>query len=138
MRWLRPSAQGRNHEGRKNNGPDGKPGTEDWQTLLRQHDPADFGIDPRRAIEIRHAAIEAARQSAPQASPWPWRLACAALAMVLLAAGAGDDGRPAPTKENSVVADPGGERRQVQFATPGGTRIIWEINPEFRLREMVP
>ncbi len=122
----------------KNNGAGGKPATEDWQTLLRQHDPADFGIDPRRAIEIRHAAIEAARQSPSQTSPWPWRLAFAALAMVLLAAGAGDDGRPAPTAKNVGVADPGGERRQVQFATPGGTRIIWEINPEFRLREMVP
>jgi len=121
----------------EHDGPDRTSGTEDWQTLLRQHDPANVGIDPRRAIEIRHAAIEVARQSPPQTSPWPWRLAFAALAMVLLLAGAGDDGRP-PVDESAAVATPSGERRQVQFATPGGTRIIWEINPEFRLREMVP
>ncbi len=45
------------------------------------------------------------------------------------------------------VAEPGvmmprvpdaGERRQVQFATPGGTRIIWTIDPEFRLNEVIP
>ena len=112
--------------------------SDDWRSLLRQHDPADRDIDPRRAIEIRHAAIEVARQSERAASPWPWRLAVAAVALVLVAAGAGDDGRPAPATDPVVVADPGAERRQVQFATPGGTRIIWEINPEFRLREMVP
>jgi|SRR5687768_5256870 len=111
---------------------------ENWRSLLREHDPADRSIDPQRAIEIRHAAIEVARQAGPATSPWPWRLAFAALAMVLLAAGAGDDGRPSLTSEPVVVADPGGERRQVQFATPGGTRIIWEINPDFSLREMVP
>jgi hypothetical protein len=120
-----------------NNAPGSKPGTERWQRLLRQHDPADFGIDPQRATEIRHAAIEVARESKAPASPWPLRLAVGALAMVLLAAGAGDDGRTA-NDEPPVVASPGAERRQVQFATPGGTRIIWEINPEFTLREMVP
>jgi hypothetical protein len=31
-----------------------------------------------------------------------------------------------------------GERRQVQFATPGGTRIIWTLDPEFKLPEVVP
>ena len=114
-----------------------EPCANDWRSLLRQHDPADRSIDPRRAIEIRHAAIELARESKAPASPWPWRLAVGALAMVLLAAGAGDDGRTG-TDEAPLVARPGAERRQVQFATPGGTRIIWEINPEFTLREMVP
>ena len=113
------------------------PDAEHWRSLLRQHDPAEGSIDPRRAIEIRHAAIELARESKAPASPWPWRLAVGALAMVLLAAGAGDDGRTV-SEEAPVVAHPGAERRQVQFATPGGTRIIWEINPEFTLREMVP
>jgi hypothetical protein len=114
-----------------------EPDTERWRSLLRQHDPAERSIDPRRAIEIRHAAIELARESKAPASPWPWRLAVGAVAMVLLAAGAGDDGRPV-SDAPPVVASPGAERRQVQFATPGGTRIIWEINPEFTLREMVP
>ena len=112
-------------------------GDHGWRSLLRQHDPADGSVDPQRAIEIRHAAIELARHSEPGVSAWPWRLAAGVLAIVLLAAAAGDDGQR-PIEERPVVASPGGERRQVQFATPGGTRIIWEINPEFAVREMVP
>ena len=30
-----------------------------------------------------------------------------------------------------------GERRQVQFSTPGGTRIIWTIDPKFQLNEVI-
>lgn len=115
----------------------GSEGAGEWRSLLRQFDPARGSIDPQRAVEIRHAAIELARGTTRAVSPWPWRLAVGAIAIVLLAAGAGDDGRPV-TDEAPVVAAPAGERRQVQFATPGGTRIIWEINPEFTLREMVP
>ena len=33
---------------------------------------------------------------------------------------------------------PGTERRQIHFATPGGTRIIWELNPRFTLQEALP
>ena len=29
----------------------------------------------------------------------------------------------------------GGERRQLQFSTPGGTRIIWVFDPGFHLKE---
>jgi hypothetical protein len=29
------------------------------------------------------------------------------------------------------------DRLQVQFATPGGTRIIWTIDPQFRLNEVL-
>lgn len=110
---------------------------ERWQALLRRHDPASESGDPGRAMEIRHAAIEVARLAPRPGSPWPWRLACGAVALVLLASGAGDDGR-SPDVETAAPAAVSLERRQVQFATPGGTRIIWEINPEFSLREMVP
>jgi hypothetical protein len=30
------------------------------------------------------------------------------------------------------------ERRQLQFVTPGGTRIIWTFNSEFELSETLP
>ena len=113
------------------------PEAENWRRLLREHDPADRGIDPRRAVEIRHAAIEVARASKPSGSPWRWRLAAGALAIVLFAGGISDHGQPT-TQPDPVLEAPGSERRQVQFATPGGTRIIWEINPDFSLREMVP
>ena len=54
--------------------------SEDWRSLLRQHDPADRDIDPRRAIEIRHAAIEGRVRRSERLRPgrggWrsrPWR-----------------------------------------------------------------
>ena len=34
--------------------------------------------------------------------------------------------------------DPAGERRQLQFDTPGGTRIIWIFNSEFDLKATNP
>ena len=30
------------------------------------------------------------------------------------------------------------ERRQLQFATPGGTRIIWTFDPDFSVKETDP
>jgi hypothetical protein len=30
------------------------------------------------------------------------------------------------------------QQQQLQFSTPGGTRIIWVFNSEFELRETIP
>ena len=41
----------------------------------------------------------------------------------------------------AVVSKPDDDRaetRQLQFATPGGTRIIWVFNSEFDLKESIP
>ncbi len=47
---------------------------------------------------------------------------------------------PAPidpsTTSMKVLAD--GERRQLQFSTPGGTRIIWIFDQNLRLQESMP
>ena len=48
----------------------------------------------------------------------------------------GDQRPPAESREEAVTAPapaPDGERRQLQFATPGGTRIIWTLDPQFKL-----
>ena len=40
-----------------------------------------------------------------------------------------------------VAIDAGGgdgDRRQLQFATPGGTRIIWIFDQNLRLQESMP
>jgi hypothetical protein len=34
-----------------------------------------------------------------------------------------------------VVAASAGQPTQVQFSTPGGTRIVWTIDPAFQLTE---
>lgn len=31
--------------------------------------------------------------------------------------------------EPPAVPDVSGEQRQIQFSTPGGTRVIWVLNP---------
>ena len=36
---------------------------------------------------------------------------------------------------SAPAAPPTQDLRQLQFATPGGTRIIWEFDPQFSLRE---
>ena len=112
----------------------------DWRTQLREFDPADETALPGRFEATRTVVVEAARASRVVHSPWPRRLAFAMVALAVVAGGAGDVGLgpAAPPAVGVKARHPGDERRQVQFATPGGTRIIWEINPEFRLREMVP
>jgi hypothetical protein len=111
-----------------------------WRRQLRDHDPAADAIVPERADEMRRVVVEAARAATAQHSPWPWRFAFAAVALTLLAGGAGDDGRAARgtiERAGELVA-PSTERRQLQFSTPGGTRIIWELNPAFSLTETLP
>ena len=110
----------------------------DWRALLRAHDPAAEAIEAVRAERMRRAVIEAARHSPGAASPWPFRLAMAGVTVILLAAGAGDVGRMSGDRLVPSSPAPSGERRQVQFDTPGGTRIIWEINPDFDFGETVP
>jgi hypothetical protein len=110
----------------------------DWRALLRECDPAADTIDAVRAEQMRRAAIEAAQHAKITRSPWPWRLAVAGLTVVLLAAGAGDEGRAPGDRLATSPPASSGERRQVLFDTPGGTRIIWEINPDFTLGETIP
>jgi hypothetical protein len=43
-----------------------------------------------------------------------------------------------PMVEQPIPAVTSPAVRQLQFATPGGTRIIWQFNPEFTLRETLP
>jgi hypothetical protein len=112
----------------------------DWRTRLREYDPAVEPLSPDRVERIRHAVIEAARTAGPSASSWPWKLSLAAAALVLVAGGSGDVRRGSPVAPDASVgaSESADERRQVRFSTPGGTRIIWELNPEFTLMETLP
>jgi len=110
----------------------------DWRALLRAHDPMSEGIETVRAEQMRRAVLDAARRATPQSSPWTWRFALAGATVVLLAAGAGDAGRVPDDRREASPPASSGERRKVQFDTPGGTRIIWEINPDFTLTETAP
>jgi hypothetical protein len=70
---------------------------------------------------------------------WPHPLSIAATIALTLAAGI-TVGRllpppremPREARAIAQAADATGARRQLQFATPGGTRVIWVFDPEFK------
>lgn len=92
---------------------------------------------------MRHVVLNAAR-AVPSPMPW-WPRAFAAAALVVLIVIAGVAGgrntprRAEPGGANKVAAPAApAERRQLQFATPGGTRIIWTLDPQFKLEGVAP
>jgi hypothetical protein len=114
------------------------------RTLLEDADPlrAEPVLPMMDAREIRRTMLGAVETM--RARFFPRALPVAALVVVMLVAGAAA-GRRLSIREPLRTADgaggattDGGERRQVQFATPGGTRIIWTIDPNFHMREVMP
>lgn len=108
-----------------------------WPQILRVSDPGMERMDADAAARMRELIVRTARTPAPSPSAWPMRLALAAFACVVLMLSVLAT-RPAPDMTGGSPAVAGSERRQIQFATPGGTRIIWEINPDFTLGDTIP
>jgi hypothetical protein len=110
-----------------------------WQEILRDHDPIEpLTADDSAAIRRRVVAeaVRPGKALAPRRLAPIWALGgaltVAAIAGILVA-------RTHP--QAAAVAPAGsapGDMRQLQFATPGGTRIIWQFNPDFSLRETHP
>jgi hypothetical protein len=120
--------------------------------LLQESDPVRDGpgLSATDAREIRRAML-GAMETMPSLF-FPRTLPVAALVVVMIVAGAtagrrltappavqtangrgdAETGAPGAGRDSTV------ERRQVQFATPGGTRIIWTIDPNFQMREVMP
>ena len=80
-----------------------------------------------------------------EAGKYSWHQALALAAMVALTvAAAVIAGRPAVLPAPAIdrpaqaAAPSEGEKRQIQFATPGGTRIIWVFDSEFKVKETLP
>ena len=117
-----------------------------WQQLLRDNDPAAGPNEARLEVPdvdaIRRAAVAAARE--PRATPLRWQQPLAMAALIVLMIGTGVvAGRRAAVRDTlapptaAVPAD-SPQQQQLQFSTPGGTRIIWVFNSEFDLRETIP
>jgi hypothetical protein len=110
---------------------------------LRAADPLidDPAMSAGDVEAMRHAVVAAAGRATPSPVWWPPLLAVAATAAAMVIAVAGarvrDTHRSAlrPAAVSPAVADsastPSPGRRQLQFATPGGTRVIWVFDPEF-------
>lgn len=96
-----------------------------FRDLLRRGDPA-RRMTPEEAERIRRGMLrEAARSEDPAPAPprSHWGMAVAMASTVALAVGLGWGLRETPVQEE--LARP----RQIQFETPGGTRIIWVLQP---------
>jgi hypothetical protein len=108
---------------------------EDVSEMLRTADPVTHepGLSVTE-VHVMRRAIVAAATDARHAGWSPWRLALAgtlAFAVVLavfigtvFAPGRQESAQPEAT-----------EQRQLQFETPGGTRVVWVLNSKFDLPE---
>jgi hypothetical protein len=114
----------------------------DLKRWLKTGDPVsgEPGLSPVDAARMRRVIVAAVgSDSAPQiAGAWPGPFVMATVVAASLAIGVGiglrldpGPGVAAPKPGDRAVAR--GERRQMQFVTSGGTRIIWTFSDEFGL-----
>ena len=116
---------------------------DDLKAALRGGDPVarGSGLSAADAAAIRRAVIAAADAQERMVAPWPRPIFLAAtLAAAVIVGLAAGMGRPwsgrTPARLHSMASQAASassvaERRQLQFATPGGTRIIWVFDTEF-------
>ncbi len=115
----------------------------DLGKLLRDADPLarEGGLAPDDAHAMRRVVV-AATEDDRAAMLWPRPMFVAATIVLMIATGVlvgrrlpGVDGARMAThsagSSAAVASASSGSRRQLQFATPGGTRIIWVFDPEF-------
>ena len=83
-------------------------------------------------VQVMRRAIVAAATDAHHAGWSPWRLAVAGtlaftVVLAVFISTVFAPVRPAPAEP------PATEQRQLQFETPGGTRVVWVFNSQFDL-----
>jgi hypothetical protein len=96
--------------------------------------PRDAGLARDEAQAMRRTILAALDERRSAAAFWPRPLAMAATIALTLASGIvlGRHLSPPRGVERSASAAQFDEVRQLQFSTPGGTRVIWVFNPEFQ------
>jgi hypothetical protein len=91
------------------------------------------------AQRMRRAIVAAASEPRVRTAFWPQPLAVAATIALTMAASVAVGrhiqpralgGEPAGASTNQIAALK--DVRQLQFATPGGTRVIWVFNQDFQ------
>jgi len=111
----------------------------DW---MREGDPVarDPGLSDDESAALRRRVVQEASGWRDRRLGWREPLTLVgALALLIMAAVVTDRRAPVRQPEAIVSTQPAQatERRQLQFATPGGTRIIWTFDPSFSLQEPV-
>ena len=116
----------------------------DIRDRLREADPllTDPALSRDDLARMRRLVLDAVQPADAGAGHWNWKKTLPIAAAVALIASVGIDiarraSRQAPlpaaiTPSSAAAAD---TRTQVHFSTPGGTRIIWTIDPAFQLTE---
>jgi hypothetical protein len=115
-------------------------------TLLKDGDPLlhEDGLSPTDADRIRRRVIASPLESRRVRSPWQRPFALAAVVVLLLIVGTLRNDRAiepsvAPAEPTAASGSSGDTtRRQLQFSTAGGTRIIWIFDDNLRLQEPMP
>lgn len=107
-----------------------------WQTVLRESHTEPLPADQAAAIRRMAIALAAEGRSRPVERHGPMVVIGSVLVSAVTAGILVTRSHPVPPPPSPAVATPG--IRQLQFATPGGTRIIWQFDPEFTLRETLP
>jgi hypothetical protein len=115
----------------------------DLREELQASDPVgrEPDLDMHDAEAMRRAILRSLDRRRPDAASWPHPLMLAATLAVTVGASILVRNH-VPRRHDSVVpqqrvvpqetvAASAGERLQLQFSTPGGTRIIWVFDPEF-------
>ena len=112
----------------------------DIRTLLRAGDPVahEPGLPPEAVADLRRAVLGAARATPGRPVLWGRQLAVAAgLTMMVLTGLVVAHRVPSAVRDVPPPITPpvSAKRMQVQFSTPGGTRIIWTLDPAFHIKE---
>ena len=114
---------------------------------LRDADPLrdDPVLPPQDVQAIRRTILETAQRDGHRTGFWLQPLAVAAAVVTMIGVGITAGHRlpavspvPAMHSQRAGIDRGAGEPRQLQFATPGGTRIIWVLDPDFSLKETMP
>jgi hypothetical protein len=109
---------------------------EDFIEQLRRNDPVahEPGLSETEVQAMRRAIVAAAADRRHAGlSPGRFAVAAGALAfMAGLAVFISTVFEPARQESNQPQA---AEERQLQFETPGGTRVVWVLNSQFDLPE---
>jgi hypothetical protein len=95
------------------------------------HEPPLAQADVQRMRRAVLTAAEASPSRVTLRRSAAWAVAAAAILATVVGAGRWSDAvrqeAQAPPSEGRETAP-----RQLQFATPGGTRVIWVFNPDFK------
>ena len=108
----------------------------DLHTRLRDADPLRFeqGLDGPAREAMRRAVVAAAEAKPAAVRYWRQSFALAAVAVVAVVGASAAYRFAEQRASRGVVADAApSPPTQVQFRTPGGTRIIWTLDPSFHL-----